>query len=190
MGVARRAALMLPLWLVACGDDGQFRTYPPLRYDFLTPLRLNVATLDFAPLPSTGPLDQIAPLPPGPALQQMSQDRLSASGSSGRALVTIEEARIGREGGGLEGAFGIHLDVLAADGRRVGYAEARVVRRVSKMGDTLRGALYDITKQMLDDMNIELEFQLRRSLRDYLQTTTTAPAPAPVQQQDLSPPKL
>jgi hypothetical protein len=52
----------------------------------------------------------------------------------------------------------------------------------------LRSALYDMTKQMLDDMNVELEFQIRRSLRDNLQSTTTAPAPPPVEQQDLSAP--
>ena len=49
---------------------------------------------------------------------------------------------------------------------------------------TFAAAWYDLTKQMLDDMNVELEFQIRRSLKDYLQTTGTAPTPAPVQKQD------
>ena len=120
----------------------------------------------------------------------MLRDRLSAGGSSGRAVATIEEARITRGGGGLDGAMAVRVDVLAADGTKAGFAEAQVARRLDGVGRDIRGALYDMTKQMLDDMNVELEFQLRRSLRDYLQTTSTAPAPAPVQQQDLSAPGL
>lgn len=190
MLLSRRLALTAPLWLAACGDDGPPRTYPPLRYDYLTPLRLNVASVDFAALPAPGPLDGQSPVPPGPALRQLAEDRLSAAGSSGRAVVTVDEARIARTGSGLDGTFAIRLDILSASGVKAGFAEARVARRVSGIDRNLRGALYDMTRQMLDDMNVELEFQLRRSLRDYLQATTTAPAPAPVQKQDLSAPTL
>lgn len=188
-GVSRRMALSLPLWLAACGESGPPRSFAQPRYDFLTPLRLNVASLEYAPLPAPGPLADAAPFPPAAALQQMAQDRLSASGSSGRAVVTIEEARVVRAAGGLDGSMGLHLDVFSADGRKVGYAEARVVRRAGSVGSDLRGGLYDLVKQMLDDMNVELEFQIRRSLRDYLQTTSTAPPPVPVQQQDLAAPR-
>lgn len=190
MLLARRLALTAPLWLVGCGDDGPPRDYAPLRYNFLTPLRLNVASVDFAALPPPGPLDSLSPAPPGPALRQMAEDRLSAGGSSGRGLVTIDEARIVRSGGGLDGTLAMHLDILSADGSKAGIAEARVTRRVNNTGRNLLAAIYDMTKLMLDDMNVELEFQLRRSLRDYLQTTSTAPAPAPVQQQTLSAPTL
>jgi hypothetical protein len=42
---------------------------------------------------------------------------------------------------------------------------------------------------MMSDMNVEFEFQVRRSLKEYLQDTATAvPTPAPVQSQDLAPP--
>jgi hypothetical protein len=38
-------------------------------------------------------------------------------------------------------------------------------------------------------MNVEFEFQVRRSLKEYLQdTATVAPPPAPLQTQDLAPP--
>lgn len=189
MPLARRTAFLVPLWLAACADDGPPRTYEPISYDYLPRLRLNVAAVEFAPLPPPGPLDQQAPFPPAAALQRAIQDRVAAGGSSGRALVTIEQALITRSGGGLDGNMAVRLDVLAADGRRVAYAEARVTRRATGIGRDLRGALYDITKQMLEDMNVELEFQLRRSLREYLQATTTAPPPPPVQQQNLAPPR-
>jgi hypothetical protein len=39
---------------------------------------------------------------------------------------------------------------------------------------------------MMDDINVEFEYQLRRSLSEYLQTTSPgAPPPPPVQSQDL-----
>lgn len=189
MPSSRRLVLLAPLLLAACGDDGPPRNFPPLRYDFLTRLQLNVASIGFSDLPSPGPLDTVSPAPAAQALRQMAEDRLAAGGSSGQAVVVIEDARIIRSGSALDGSMAIHIDVVAADGQRAGFAEARVARRLTGYGRDLRGGLYDITKQMLDDMNVELEFQLRRSLRDYLQATTAAPAPASVQQQDLAPPR-
>ena len=189
MVLPRRLLLLAPIGLVACGDDGPPRTFEPLRYDYLAPLRLNVGTVEVAPPPPPGPLDGSSPLPPGPALQRLAEDRLSAGGSSGRASVRIEEARITRMGGGLDGSFAVRVDVFSADNTRSGFAEARVARSVSSPGRNLRAALYDMTKQMLDDMNVELEFQIRRSLRDYLQATSTGPEPAAVQQQDLGAPR-
>jgi hypothetical protein len=189
MTLTRRLALLAPLLLAGCGDDEQPRDYPPLRYDYLTRLQLNVASISYGDLPPPTRLDQISPVPLGPALQQMAQDRLLAAGSSGRAIVTIQRARIDRTGDGLDGAAGIRVDILGADDHQAGFAEARVARRVTGIGRDLRSALYDMTKQMLDDMNVELEFQIRRSLHDSLQNTAAAPAPAPVDQQDLSAPK-
>ena len=188
MPITRRVALLIPFALAACGDDGPPRVFAPLRYAFLVPLRLNVGGITYAPLPPPGPLDGLSPVQAGPAIQQMAQDRLSAGGSSGRAVVLVDDARITRAAGGLDGSFALRVEVFSADNTRSGFAEARVARTATVSGRDLRPALYDITRQMLDDLNVELEFQVRRSLRDYLQTTTTAPAPAAVQQQDLAAP--
>ena len=188
MPLTRRSALLLPMLLAACGDDTVRRDFPPLRYDFLTRLELNVADIAYGELPQPGPLDGTDPTPPGPALLQLLQDRLIAAGSSGRARVTVGEARITRDGDDLDGAMSVRVDIITADGSPAAFAEARVARHATGIGRDLRGALYDFTKQMLDDMNVELEFQLRRSLKDYLQTTSTAPPPPPVQQQDLGAP--
>jgi hypothetical protein len=43
---------------------------------------------------------------------------------------------------------------------------------------------------MMEDMNVEFEYQVRRSLRDWLQEPTTAPPPPPVERQPLGPPSL
>ena len=189
MPLTRRLALLAPFMLAACGDDAPVRRdFAPLRYDYLTRLELNVADIAYSDLPPPGPLDGVDPAPPGPALRQLVQDRLVAGGSSGRAMVTVAEARIGRNGDSLDGTMAVRVDIVSADGSRSAFAEARVARHADGIGRSLPGALYDFTKQMLDDMNVELEFQLRRSLKDYLQTTGTAPPPAAVQQQDLSAP--
>ncbi len=186
--VSRRLLLLAPLALSACGEDGPPRSFPPLRYDYLVPLRLNVATVEVGELPPPGPLDSVSPVPPGPALRQMALDRLSAGGSSGRAVIRIDEARISRSGNTLDGSFALRVDVFTADNTRSGFAEAKAARTVSGIGRDVRGALYDMTKQMLDDMNVELEFQVRKSLKDYLQATSAGAAPAAVEQQSLSAP--
>ena len=189
MPLSRRLALLLPLAAAGCGDGPPLRTtFPPLRSDYLTPLALSVASIDYVGPPTPNPLDEIDPVPPGPALLQLARDRLSAAGSSGRALVTVSDATVARGGNTLAGSMGLRVEVFDGGANRVGFAEAQVTRRVAGIGPDLRGALYDLTKQMLDDMNVELEFQLRQNLRGYLQVPQTAPAPAPVQQQDLDAP--
>ena len=179
----RRWLLLAPLAVAACAEDEPARSFAPLRYDYLTPLRLGVGAVEIGDAPPPGPLDGVNPSPPGPALRQMAQDRLAAGGSAGRAVFTIDAAQIARGGGALEGVMAVHLEVFGADGVRAGVAEARVSRRSTGMG---RGALYDMTRQMLADMNVEFEFQLRRTLGAWLQDVSTAPAPAAVEKQDLS----
>ena len=188
MPLPRRLLLLLPIWVAGCGGPPPRTSFPPLRSDYLTPLQLNVATVEISPLPAPNPLDDLNPAPPGPALQQLARDRLVAAGAGGRALVTIDDATIARGGDTLVGSMRLRLDVTAPDGANAGYAEARVTRRLAGVDQDLRGALYDMTKQMLDAMNVELEFQLKQNLRTLLQTPQTAPAPAPVEQQDLGPP--
>ena len=192
MNLPRRSLLLLlPLAAAACAGEAPVRqSLPPLRYDYLTKLRLNVANVDYAPPPPPDPLDRLNPAPPAQALLQMAHDRLAAGGTLGRAVFTIDQARITRVPDGLDGALAVHLDVLTSEGNRAGFAEARVSRRAAGIGSDLRGALYDITAQMMADMNVEFEFQVRRSLRDWLQEATTAPPPPAVEAQPLGAPRL
>lgn len=190
MRLARRALLLLPILAAGCGDDGPARTgFAPLTFSYLTPLRLNVAAIEEAPQPPPGPLDDINPAPPAQALIRMAQDRLGAGGSLGRAVFVIDDATITRTGSVLNGTMAVHLDVLTSDGTRAGFAEARVSRRAEGVGSDLPAALHDMTTQMMQDMNVEFEFQVRQSLREWLQEATTAPPPPTVEQQPLSPPK-
>ncbi len=183
----RRTALLLPWAAAACGGDAPTRAMPPLRYDYLAPLRLNVATVDVGNAPPPSPVEAQSPALLGATLRQMALDRLAAGGTSGRAAFTIDAAGVDRSSDHLDASMAARLEIFMDDGARAGFAEARVTRS-SITGGNLREALYDLTRLMMDDMNVELEFQVRRSLRDWLQDPTAAPPPAPVEQQELPAP--
>ncbi len=202
--VSRRAALTafsvsvlaLPVLLSACGESEPPPTFRPLGWEYLTPLKLNVARVDiddsWTPRAGTREKGFLAPTPPVDALRKMAEDRLIAGGSSGRAAFVIEDASIAQVRSNYVGRFAVRLDMRTASGTRMGYAEARVSRTRAIRDDSPEGTraeLYDMVRQMMSDMNVEFEFQIRRSLREYLQTTApAAPGPGPVEQQDLAPP--
>ncbi len=194
------SAVLMPLALAGCGGDEPPppRVFTPPNYSYLTKLRLNVGEIDIED--NAGPngdevqaggenLSFQSPTPPAVALEEMAHDRLFAAGTSGRAVFVIDQASIVREPNGtLSGLLAVHLDLLTAGGAHGGYAEARVAKDYVPGSEPtdLRGTLYDLTNQMMADMNVELEFQVRKSLKDWLVTTTSVPQP--VQAQPLAPP--
>jgi hypothetical protein len=199
--VSRRAALTalslcLPALLTACGGSPAPTSFTPLIWDYLPRLKLNVASIDIDDswTPGNGRREQgsLAPTPPGDALRKMAEDRLLAAGTSGRAVFVIDDASIVQSRDKYAGTFAVHLDISTSDGTRSGYAEARVLRTRNIDDDSSEGEraeLYDLIKHMMSDMNVEFEYQIRRSLHDYLLTgAPAAAAPGPVQQQDLAPP--
>jgi hypothetical protein len=187
--LSRRSSLLLPWLLAACGG-GSNRTYPPLRYGYLTPLRLNVAALQieqrYVPSGVAPDVSQLDPMPPVLALRNMAADRLQAFGSSGKAAFVIQDASLTRQRDTIVGNFAVELDVYTATNTRAGFAEARVSRTYSGDLDDLPATLYDMTKTMMDTMNVEFEFQLRRSLQAWL--VPEGAVQPPVQQQPLVPP--
>jgi hypothetical protein len=193
--ISRRTVLLLPLFAAACASDDGPQNYPMPSYSYLTPLRLNVASIQIddrtPPVPSGDRVMTTAPLRPADALKQMANDRLFPGGTVGRAVFVIDQAYIRRVGDGVDGRMAVHLDIYAGGDSRVGFAEAQVARRrvSTDTSENPRTVLYNFVTQMMSDMNVEFEFQVRRSLKEYLQDTATAvPTPAPVQSQDLAPP--
>ncbi len=198
----RRLPLLLlgaALGLAGCGGDEPETpaSFAPLHYEYLTKLRLNVADVaveDHAPKGGENDVSEQSPVPPAQALAQMAHDRLFAAGGSGRAVFVLDDANIRQAPNGtLDGRLAVHLDILTDGGTRAGYAEAAVNRQHVPGSDPedLRAVLYDMTKQMMDAMNVELEFHLRRSLRDWMVSDTVAPAPvaaAPLAAEPLPPP--
>ena len=189
--LSRRSSLLLPLLLSACGGRSQ-RVYPPLHYGHLTALRLNVAAIQieqrYVPSGVAPDVSQIDPMPPVQALRNMAAERLQAFGSSGRAVFVIQDASLIRQRNMLLGSFAVELDVYTSADTRAGFAEARVSRTYTGDLDDLPAKLYDITTEMMDTMNIEFEFQLRRSLRTWL--LPEGAVQPPVQQEPLvAPPR-
>ncbi len=192
-----RGALGACLLLAACnGAERTEASFGQPDYSYLPKLRLNVGTITIedhaAAGADPGGLDQEAPVPPAQALRQMAHDRLVAAGNSGTGLFTIDQATITGGGGVLDGHLSAHLDILTANGGHAGYAEAHVSRQLvpgpaTSDGGT-RAELYDLTTQMMQDMNVELEYQVRRSLRDWLVDASGAPVAGSVEQQTLAPP--
>jgi hypothetical protein len=194
--VGRRQAggLLLALGLAACGGGRQEpqagpESFAPLRYDYLPPLGLNVASVvvELLFVPGGGDLAASDPVRPADAIRQMAHDRLQALGTSGRAVLLINDASILRLGDGYQGSLAIELDIYTSANTRAAFAEARVsASRPITGGESTRRTLYELTKQLMDALNVELEYQVRRSMRDWL--VEEPAAPAPVQQQTLPPP--
>jgi len=176
--------LLLPLAVAGCGgDEPPPENFQPLHYEYLRQLRLNVGSVDVQDHSASMGDDDVsgqAPIPPAAALTQMAHDRLFAAGLSGQAVFVIDQASIVRgPSGTLDGQMVVHLDIVTADGARAGYAEARVARQHVPGSDeeNLRSVLYDMTKQMMSDMNVELEYQIRHSMANWLVAGSDTPAP-------------
>jgi hypothetical protein len=86
----------------------------------------------------------------------------------------------------VTGSFEVSLTILDDGGTQLGFAQAQVQSRHTGEIDDIRTVLYDMTKSMMADMNVEFEYQIRRNLKNWL-TDSAAPA-APVEQAPLDQP--
>jgi hypothetical protein len=187
--LTRRFVLTLPLSLAACGGEPE-PVYEPLRYNYLPPLQLSVTSIEVEQrfIPAGVPPDVTSqdPVAPIDALKAMANDRLQAFGTANKAIFAILDASITRENDTVTGSFAVSLAILDDSGAQTGFAEARVQSRHSGRIKDLRPVLYDMTKSMMNDMNIEFEYHIRRSLKAWL-TSTVAPD-TPVEQAPLEQP--
>ena len=191
---SRRAALSLPLILVACGDDDEApapvarRDFPPLRYGYLPPINLNVQRVETADgfVPGSGDNELIgaSPVEPVETLFAMARDRLKPVAASGTATFRVLNASIVRHRDQLDGELAVRVDVRNDDGSNTGFAEAHVTAKHTGSVADQRAVLYDMMKSMMENMNVELEYQLRNKLRPWVVDTppdsTPAAAPPPV----------
>jgi hypothetical protein len=192
----RRTLLLLPALATACAGQDPAPVPPgPISYRHLIPLPLNVATVEIAEaVPPPPPGDIGARLSPSPAeaVRIMGRDRLVPVGTEGQGVFTVTVASLvqGREA--LSCLIGCRLEVLSPMGSRLGVVEAQSRRGVSGPDATRPRAGEALLRRTLDDLNVEFEFQVRRSLKDWLSTvapnpdgTSPAPGPAPVTREEL-----
>jgi hypothetical protein len=184
----RRFVLLLPLALAACGGGGDDDlVFAPLRYNDLPPIQVKVATIAIEQrfIPSGVPPDvtNLDPAPPSEALKAMANDRLQAFGTANKAVFAVLDASMTRDEDEVTGSLAVSLTILDDNGTRLGFAEAHVHSRHTGEAHDIRSVLYDMTKTMMNDMNIEFEYQIRHNLKAWL---TDAAAPGtPVEQAPL-----
>jgi hypothetical protein len=180
LGPLLGAVLALPLAVAACGEGEDAGSYPPLRYEYLPAITLNVASIEieqlYVPSGQAPDVSALAPVPPVEALRAMAQDRLKAFGTAGRGVFAIQEASLVRRGDTVSGSMAVTLTMYAPGGAAAGFVEARVAREVSGSGGSRRSVLYGVVRAMMDQMNVELEYQIRRNLREWLVSATSSPA--------------
>jgi hypothetical protein len=114
----------------------------------------------------------------------MAEDRLQAFGSAGQAVFVIQDASLVRRRDTLSGNFSVELGIYTAPGARAGFAQASVSGRFTGDLDDLPGRLYDLTKDMMDRLNVEFEYQVRHALAPWL--LSAGATQAPVEQQPLT----
>lgn len=203
------APLLLPIALTACGGAEEPVALPPLvsGYRHLTPLRLNVLEIDVAePAAGAVQVSGATQLRPEQEMRRMAEERLVPVGTEGQARFQVTTARFTRERlaaqGGLTGLFSgepgeslschlvCRLEVLSPEGRRVAFVEAEA-RRNRTLPDgaspTARSrAADDVVREAMEQLNVEFEFQIRRTLRGWLsEGNTPVGATAPVEREDL-----
>jgi len=170
-------ALAAPLGLAACSSEPPVQTsFPELQYTYLPQITLKVANVqvrdEYVPGPNAAQLIATAPEAPAAVLERMAHERLIGDGSPGSAVFAIKRASLNQVGDDLQGTMTVELSVETSNGERVGYADATVSRSETapsnETPDRMRAALYDLTKRMMADMNVELQYQIQKSLPEWL----------------------
>lgn len=182
-GLARRAVLALPLLAAACGEDTVTppprREFPRLRYDYLPPIPLNIQRLELAEgfVPPSGD-GELSDTSTAETIFAMARDRLKPMTANGTGRFRILAASISLRRDTLTGVLSVRLDVRNDDESNSGVAEARVTAtKTGAIGDR-RAAAYDMLKSLMDDLNVELEFQIRGQLRAWIyEPPAQTPAP-------------
>ena len=199
----KKLVFALPLLaLASCGAPPPVQTFQPLDYSYLPPILLKVSQVnvanDYVPTPSQVQAAGLDPAPPADTLMAMLRSRLQPAGQPGTATVTVQNAYVDNVNGNLVGAMTVDLNLASADGRSTGFTEASVsasqTAPTSSNPDDTRAALYALTKQLMTQMNVQLQYQIQKNLPSWVSWTNSgvnigaAPAAGGIQAAPLAAP--
>jgi hypothetical protein len=163
------------------------QVFAPLSYNYLPPIVLTVSTVnlqnDYVPDPAAATLNSENPSPLPDTIMAMAQHRLVANGTPGTATFTLQTAAIEPVGDNYVGNVSVRLDVVSADGRKTGYTVASVnVTQTAPDSDAsqndIQAELYNITKQLMDRLNVQLQYQIQSNMGSWVSYATNAAVPA------------
>lgn len=183
----KRLVFALPLLaLASCGSTPPAPSFQKLDYSYLPPILLNVSNVNvvnnYVPTPSQVQTAANDPAPPAVTLMAMLQSRLRPAGQPGTATVTVQTAYVDDVNGTLTGAMAVDLNLASANGRATGFTEASVSASQtapdSGNPDDTRAALYALTKQLMTQMNVQLQYQIQKNLPNWVSWTNGGAADA------------
>ncbi|GBQ07414.1 hypothetical protein [Saccharibacter floricola] len=184
------AGLSLSLAVTGCSGDQPEETFPTPSYSYLPIFHLNVGQIDISNRVTFDKHDIAAQSPTSPVtnLERMAQDRLKTTGVTGNAHFTVLKADITKTHGWrqLSGTFSVQLTLDDPAQQHHGQIIATVHQSRSFSSKTShQNNLYTLNQALMDDMNVELEYQLRKHCSEWLTDATGTPLNAKVQSQDL-----
>jgi uncharacterized lipoprotein YmbA len=175
--------LLSMLVLTACASaPPPPAVFKPLDYSYLRPIIFKVANLsvvnNYTPGPDETQLNSNNPAPPAATLLAMLNQRMQPSGQPGNATITVQVASITEGNGMLNGQMTVDINLTSADGRSTGFAEASVSasQTAPDSGDqnAVQAALYQMTKTLMDAINVQLPYQIAHNIARWVAWTTPA----------------
>tara|TARA_E500000331_G_scaffold236263_1_gene226553 strand:+ start:1816 stop:2403 length:588 start_codon:yes stop_codon:yes gene_type:complete len=180
------------LALAGCETPVNQLSFPEQTFQHLPPISLDVREIDivhrFEPPLKAPHIEHEMPVPPHIAVERWIVDRLRATGTSGRAVVTIRDASVVearlRRLGGIKGTFTteqserydakVEIIIEATDdkGLRSANAVATSLRNRSVPEHATlrerRTLWYELTEKLMSDFDRTFESQIRKHLAAFL----------------------
>ncbi|MXV45265.1 hypothetical protein GS501_09500 [Saccharibacter sp. 17.LH.SD] len=175
--------------LSGCGSHETPETFQASDYSYLPVLNLNVSRIETNNIVAQDDDSLVAksPISPAQSLTLMAQQRLHPTGRSGIAHFVINHMSITKGSHHtLNATYKVALTLDDPQSRHHGSITAMVTRHDQNPEDTsLKHNLYELNQHMMDDMNVELEYQIRRNLADWLTDATGMPLNSTIHSQNL-----
>lgn len=178
----KKLVCALPLLaLAACGTTPPAPTFTPLNYSYLPPILLKVSQINvtnsYVPTPSQVQTAALDPVSPADTLLAMLKQRLQPAGQPGTGTVTVQTAYIDQVNGMLVGQMTVDLNLASANGLSTGFTEASVSATEtapdSNAPSDMQVALYDLTKRLMTQMNVQLQYQIQKNMPNWISWTNT-----------------